>query len=104
MSYSIFYRKKSIINLALIIATIYFLYHCLAGQRGLFSLIELRQEIQERSDILKKLNYKKRNLDNKVSLLSSNNLDLDYLDELAREKFALICQDEKLIVMKANAD
>ena len=76
-------------NYFLLISTFFFIYivfNLLEGERGLFSYFE-KKEIQN------KLILKKNNLTAEINdvekkiLLLSENIDLDYLEILYREKF-----------------
>ncbi len=65
---------------------IYFLFNLFDGNRGLISYFE-------KKDILNNLIYKERVLSNKIkdlelkNSLISNNLDLDFIETLIRDKF-----------------
>ena len=65
---------------------IYFFVNLLSGQRGLISYFEKKQKLND----LKKLEYdlisKIQDLEYKNTLLSDN-LDLDYIETLIRERF-----------------
>ena len=73
----------------------------MSGDRGLISYFEKKQ-------ILKNLQIKEtalkdqiKDLDFKNSLLS-NNLDLDYIETLIREKFLFGKENEKIYIIKNN--
>ena len=83
--------KKLKNNYFLFVSTfliIYFLFNLLSGQRGLISYFDKKKSLnnfkKEESLLIKKIN----NLDFKNSLLSDN-LDLDYVETLIRERFLL---------------
>ena len=65
---------------------IYFLFNLFDGNRGLISYLEKR-------DILNSLMHNERDLSNKIkdlelkNSLISNNLDLDFIETLIRDKF-----------------
>ena len=76
-------------NYFLLISTFFFIYivfNLLAGQRGLFSFFEKNeiqnQLIQKKNNLTAELN----DVEKKIFLLSEN-IDLDYLEILYREKF-----------------
>jgi len=76
-------------NYFLLISTFFFIYivfNFLDGERGLFSYLEKKkiynQLIQEKNNLTAELN----DVEKKILLLSEN-LDLDYLEILYREKF-----------------
>ena len=76
-------------NYFLLISTFFFVYiafNLLDGERGLFSYFEKKeiqnQLIQKKNNLTAKLN----NVEKKILLLTEN-IDLDYLEILYREKF-----------------
>ena len=85
-------------NYFLLITTFFFIYivfNFLDGERGLFSYLEKKkiynQLIQEKNNLTAELNDVERKI-----LLLSDNLDLDYLEILYREKFFYGKQNEKV--------
>ena len=76
-------------NYFLLISTFFFVYiafNLLDGERGLFSYIEKRdiqnQLIQKKNNLIEELNDVEKRI-----LLLTENIDLDYLEILYREKF-----------------
>ena len=85
-------------NYFLLITTLFFIYivfNFLDGERGLFSYLEKKkiynQLIQEKNNLTAELN----DVEEKILLLSEN-LDLDYLEILYREKFFYGKPNEKV--------
>ena len=79
----------------------YFFFNFLGGERGLFSYIEKKNLL---TDLQKKeiyLNNKIKNIEFKNSLLT-NNLDLDYIEILLRQKFLLGKKDEKFYIIEKH--
>ena len=78
--------KKNYFLLVSTFLILYFFFNLLSGQRGLISYFEKKQTL----NILKKeeslLISQIKDLDFKNSLLSDN-LDLDYIETLIRERF-----------------
>ena len=96
--------KKLKNNYFLFVSTfliIYFLFNLLSGQRGLISYFDKKKTLnnlkKEESLLIKKIN----NLDFKNSLLSDN-LDLDYVEILIRERFLFSKKKEKIYIIKNN--
>ena len=94
--------KKLKNNYFLFISTfliIYFLFNLLSGQRGLISYFDKKKSLnnfkKEESLLIKKIN----DLDFKNSLLSDN-LDLDYVEILIRERFLFGKKNEKIYILK----
>ena len=85
-------------NYFLLISTFFFVYiifNLLDGERGLFSYFEKKeiqnQLIQKKNNLIVELN----NVEKKIILLSDN-IDLDYLEILYREKFFYGKPNEKV--------
>ena len=94
--------KKIKKNYFLLVSTfliIYFFFNLLSGQRGLISYFDKKQYLDElkmdEAAIINKIN----DLDFKNSLLSDN-LDLDYIETLIRERFLFGKENEKIYIIK----
>ena len=80
--------KKNYFLLVSIFLILYFFFNLLSGERGLISYFEKKQILK---DLLQKESLKIseiNDLDFKNSLLSDN-LDLDFIETLIREKFLM---------------
>ena len=91
-------------NYFLLVATfliLYFFFNLLSGQRGLISYFEKKQNLndlkQEELSITKEI----KDLDFKNSLLSDN-LDLDYIETLIRERFLFGKKEETIYIIKKD--
>ena len=94
--------KKLKKNYFLLVSTfliLYFFFNLLSGQRGLISYFEKNQILNnlQKEELL--LINQTRDLDLKNSLLSDN-LDLDYIEILIRERFLLGKNNEKIYIIK----
>jgi len=85
-------------NYFLLVSTFFFIYivfNFLDGERGLFSYLEKKeiynQKIQKKSNLTAELN----DVEKKILLLTEN-IDLDYLEILYREKFFYGKPNEKI--------
>ena len=94
--------KKLKKNYFLLVSTfliIYFFFNLLSGQRGLISYFDKKQYLEElkmeEDAIINKIN----DLDFKNSLLSDN-LDLDYIETLIRERFLFGKENEQIYIIK----
>ena len=91
-------------NYFLLISTfliLYFFFNLLSGQRGLISYFEKKQILSSlKKEELNLINQIK-DLDFKNSLLSDN-LDLDYVETLIRERFLFGKKDEIIYIIKNN--
>ena len=93
--------KKNYFLLLSTFLIIYFFFNLLSGERGLISYFEKKQILndlkQEESLIISQI----KDLDFKNSLLSDN-LDLDYIETLIRERFLFGKKNEKIYIIKKN--
>ena len=91
-------------NYLLLVSTfliLYFFFNLISGQRGLISYFEKKQILYDlkRQELTK--NNQIKDLDFKNSLLSDN-LDLDYVEILIREKFLFGKENETIYIIKNN--
>ena len=93
--------KKNFFLLISSFLILYFFFNLLSGQRGLISFFEKKQ-------ILSNLQYEElsiinqiKDLDFKNSLLSDN-LDLDYIETLIRERFLFGKKNETIYIIKKD--
>ena len=91
--------KKNYFLLVSTFLIIYFFFNLLSGQRGLISYFDKKQYLEElkmeEGAIINKIN----DLDFKNSLLSDN-LDLDYIETLIRERFLFGKENEQIYIIK----
>tara|TARA_Y100000022_G_scaffold174009_1_gene161845 strand:- start:190 stop:480 length:291 start_codon:yes stop_codon:yes gene_type:complete len=94
--------KKLKKNYFLLVATfliLYFFFNLMSGERGLISYIE-------KTEILNVLKVKETNLIESIEVLDfknsllSDNLDLDYVETLIRERFLFGKEGEKIYILK----
>ena len=93
--------KKNYFTLISAFLILYFFINLLSGQRGLISYFEKKQILSSLQNEEVNLNYQINDLDFKNSLLSDN-LDLDYIETLIRERFLFGKKNEKIYVIKSN--
>ena len=93
--------KKNYFLLISVFLIIYFFVNLLSGDRGLISYYEKKQ-------ILNNLKVKELSLINQINDLDfknsllSNNLDIDYIETLIRERFLFGKKNEKIYIIKKN--
>jgi len=80
---------------------LYFLVNLFGGQRGLFSFIEKKEIVRKLQLQEIDLKEKIKNLEHLNTLLSDN-LDLDYIDILLREKFMFGKKGETTYILVDN--
>ena len=91
--------KKNYFILIYTFLLLYFIFNLFDGERGLISYFK-------KKNILIELNEKKINLSNKIKNLENNNslltdnLDVDYIETLIREKFLFGKVGEKIYIKK----
>ena len=93
--------KKNYFSIISTFLILYFFINLLSGQRGLISYFEKKQILSSLQNEEVNLNYQINDLDFKNSLLSDN-LDLDYIETLIRERFLFGKKNEKIYVIKSN--
>ena len=96
--------KKLKKNYFLLVSTfliLYFFFNLLSGQRGLISYFEKNQLLNNLQKEKLSLINQTRDLDLKNSLLSDN-LDLDYVETLIRERFLFGKKNETIYILKNN--
>ena len=93
-------KKKYFILLSTFLF-LYFFFNLLDGERGLISYFEKKQILEELKNQKNELTHKINNLDIKNSLLTDN-LDLDYIETLIRQKFLFGKNGETLYIIKKN--
>ena len=93
--------KKNYFLLVSTFLILYFFFNLLSGQRGLISYFEKKKilNVQKKEEL--RLIKQIKDLDFKNSLLSDN-LDLDYIETLIRERFLFGKKNEKIYIIKNN--
>ena len=97
-----FYKIKK--NYFLLISTfliLYFLFNLLGGERGLFSFVDKKKNLNDLQNHKLKLSKQIKNFEFRNSLLSDN-LDLDYVEILIRQKFLFGKKNETLYIITNN--
>ena len=93
--------KKNYFIIVSFFLILYFFTNLLSGDRGLFSYFE-------KKDLLNKLEKKEMLLTKQIkdtsfkNSLLSDNLDLDFVEILIREKFLFGKEGEKIYIIKSN--
>ena len=93
--------KKNYFLLISVFLIIYFFFNLLSGERGLISYYEKKQILNDLKTEESSLKNQINDLDFKNSLLSDN-LDLDYIETLIRERFLFGKKNEKIYIIKKN--
>ena len=93
--------KKNFFLLVSTFLILYFFFNLLSGQRGLISYFEKKQILKNLHNEEFLLTSQIDDLDFKNSLLSDN-LDLDYIETLIRERFLFGKKNEIIYIIQNN--
>jgi cell division protein FtsB len=95
--------KKNYFLLVSTFLLLYFFFNLLDGQRGLFSYFKKKNLLENLQNEELELINRIEDLEIKNSLLT-NNLDLDYIETLIREKFLFGKKKETLYIIKNHVN
>ena len=95
--------KKNYFILIITFLFIYFFFNLLDGDRGLISYIEKKDLYKQLKNNQVTLNSKIEDLEHKNSLLTEN-IDLDFIEILIREKFLFGKEGETTYIIKDNGN
>ena len=93
--------KRNYFLLISVFLIFYFSFNLVSGERGLFSYIEKKELLSNLKKEELTLTSKIEDMDHKNSLLS-NNLDLDYIETLIRERFLFGKKNETIYIIKKD--
>ena len=91
--------KTNYFLLIFLFLLLYFLFNLLSGQRGLISYFDKKETLKNLKNEELSLINQINDLDFKNSLLGDN-LDLDYVEILIRERFLFGKKNEKIYILK----
>ena len=91
--------KRNYFLLISVFLILYFSFNLVSGERGLFSYNEKKELLSNLKNEELTLISKIEDMDHKNSLLS-NNLDLDYIETLIRERFLFGKEGETIYIIK----
>ena len=95
--------KKNYFILIITFLFIYFFFNLLDGDRGLISYMEKKDIYEHLKNDQITLNSKIEELEHKNSLLTEN-IDLDFIEILIREKFLFGKEGETTYIIKDNGN
>ena len=95
--------KKNYFILIITFLFIYFFFNLLDGDRGLISYMEKKEIYEQLKNDQITLNSKIEDLEHKNSLLTEN-IDLDFIEILIREKFLFGKEGETTYIIKDNGN
>ena len=91
--------KKNYFLLIITFLIFYFFFNLLSGERGLISYFEKKDQLNTLKTEESLLKNQIKDLDFKNSLLSDN-LNLDYIETLLRERLLFGKKNEKIYIIK----
>ena len=91
--------KKNYFLLIITFLIFYFFFNLLSGERGLISYFEKKDQLNTLKAEESLLKNQIKDLDFKNSLLSDN-LNLDYVETLIRQRFLFGKKNEKIYIIK----
>ena len=95
--------KKNYFILIITFLFIYFFFNLLDGERGLISYMEKKEVYEQLKNDQNILTNKIADLEHKNSLLTEN-IDLDFIEILIREKFLFGKDGETTYIIKHNGN
>ena len=95
--------KKNYFILIITFLFIYFFFNLLDGDRGLISYMQMKDIYEQLKIDQITLNSKIEDLEHKNSLLTEN-IDLDFIEILIREKFLFGKEGETTYIIKDNGN
>jgi len=93
--------KKNYFLLVSSFLILYFFFNLMSGERGLISFLEKKEILKDLKNQEITLIKGIEQLDFKNSLLSDN-IDLDYIEVLIRQRFLFGKKEEKIYIIKDN--
>ena len=93
--------KKNYFILIVTFLFIYFFFNLLGGDRGLISYLKKKEIYKDLKNKQKDLRIKIQDLEHKNSLLTEN-IDLDFIEILIRDKFLFGKEGETTYIIKHN--
>ena len=79
---------------------LYITFHMIQGERGFIAFIQIHEEVLAAKKTQQSLISKKKQLQNKVTLLSLKSLDIDMLEERVRIMLGYSRSNETIILLK----
>ncbi|WP_300552335.1 septum formation initiator family protein [Maricaulis sp.] len=95
--------KRLIPSFFLALAIAYFGYHALTGEQGVLNWLVVESEIRETEAELAVATAQREDLEETAARLRSDSLDLDYLDERARDVLNVAHPREFIVEIEPDA-
>jgi len=82
----------------------YFAFYAIYGDRGLLSMRRLQSEVEQSKVALAKIHDDRMRLERRTTLLRPDSLDLDMVDERARQMLNMSHADDIIIVLPSGRE
>ncbi len=102
MNKSVILKNKIIIYVSFLVTFfifIYLVYFLIYGQRGILQYFYLSKQNLEYGQKIANLRSENEYLNDRIKRLQPNTVDLDFLDEQARNKLGIIDKNEIVIIL-----
>lgn len=96
--------RKFLLTLVGVGLICYFCYHMISGGRGIIAYFKLNSEISTLQNELDTVRAERINLEHKANLLKSSSLDLDLLEERAKEVLGYAKPQEAMVIDQESED
>ena len=96
-------QKRAISSLFCVLVLFYLAFHTISGERGVIALLRETSKLETMKTELAEIKSKRESLENKTKKLSSNNLDLDLLDEQSRLVLGVAGKNEVVVFLDKNS-
>ena len=90
--------KENLIALICVILALYFSYHVLQGERGVFRLVSLNQQIETMSQEETQFYAERLELEKKVAMMRPGSVNKDLLEEQVRSTLGYRYGDEVVVL------
>lgn len=88
--------KKALFNIIIFLLLVYFVFHSVYGNRGVAAYFKLQAELRNMHNKLQILRVERLEVENRAKLLRPESLDIDMLDEKARNILGVIAHNEQM--------
>lgn len=95
-------QKRAIGSLFCVLLLFYLVFHMVSGERGVIALLRETSKLEALKAELVEIKSKRESLDGKVKKLSNSSLDLDLLDEQARDVLGVTGKNEVVVFLDNN--
>jgi cell division protein FtsB len=92
--------RAILLNILVLLASCYFSYHLILGQKGYIQYLEAASTFEEKARILQEIEAKRAIIEHRVGLFQPSSLDLDAVDEFARKNLGTANSGEFIVPIK----